>query len=346
MKVFICADGGNAIGMGHVMRMVVLAKELEKTNEVIFVCKKDESGTFDAGINIIKQNDFKVEYISKVCYLDNIIYLQGKYGAECIITDSYDVDSKYFEKLKSYFKLTGYMDDVNKCYMNVDFIINQNINALEMDYSKTTNNNTKLFLGSDYCLIRDEFINAYNKKSQKKYVENILLTLGGMDDKENTLKVLKIIEKVKKKTNVVIGKSYSNELIEKLEMISTENNNIILHRNANMSELMCKCDIAISGCGSTIYELCVMKVPSIGLVIAENQKEVARKMMENKMIFEMFDINSFDEEKFELSIYKLINNIKFNISIIEKQKDAIDILGKYKLVNQINKLIKDGNTYE
>ncbi|WP_394903128.1 UDP-2,4-diacetamido-2,4,6-trideoxy-beta-L-altropyranose hydrolase [Clostridium butyricum] len=349
MKIFIRVDGGKSIGIGHVMRMIVLAKELEKTNIVIFICKKDNSEKFDEGIKIIKENNLAVEYISEVNYFNNIIYLQEKYKADCIITDSYDVDSEYFNRLKQHFKLTGYMDDVNKCYMNVDFIINQNINAFDIDYSTTTDKNTKLLLGTKYCLIRDEFINAYKEKKQKEQVEDILLTLGGMDDEKNTLKLLKVLEKVKKNIHVVIGKAYSNELIEEMEISYKENSNIIFYKNANMAKLMCKCDMAISGCGTTTYELCAMKVPCIGIIIADNQRDVARKMIENKMLFEAFNINNFDEKKFESSIYKLMNGNKYRSIIMEKHKEKIDILGKYKLVNEINEIIeiiKEGNTCE
>ena len=345
MKIFIRADGGKAIGIGHIMRTMVLAKELKKTNEVIFLSKKNENETFDAGIKILKQNNFLVEYISEKEFMEDIISLKRRYSAECIITDSYDVDTRYFDELKKHFKLSGYIDDVNKCYMNVDFIINQNINALDIDYSKTTNKMTKLFLGTKYCMMRDEFINEYEKKVEREDVLDILLTLGGMDDKNNTLKLLHILEKTGKNIHVVIGKAYSNELIRKLNILSRKNEKIILHENAIMSDLMCKCDVAIAGCGSTLYELCAMKVPSIGIIIAKNQKDVAEKMVEDGIVFDAYDINKFDEEKFRISLGKLITDGHVRKTVISNQQNKINMLGKYELADKINEFIKgcDGN---
>lgn len=81
-----------------------------------------------------------------------------------LIIDSYDVNEKYFIMLKKYFRITGYVDDVNKCKMDVDFIINQNINSYYLDYKNTVEENTKLLLGTKYCMPRAEFREAYKHK--------------------------------------------------------------------------------------------------------------------------------------------------------------------------------------
>lgn len=39
-----------------------------------------------------------------------------------------------------------------------------------------------------------------------------------------------------------------------------------------------KCDVAISACGSTLYELAVCGVPTIGIIIADNQIGICEKL--------------------------------------------------------------------
>src|SRR5471030_2452428 len=278
MKVFIRADGGNNIGIGHIMRMLVLAKELSKNNKVIFICKSSEmsdnfgagnieeriltcnvgNDKFKVGIEKVRENGFEILFIREKYLIEDIIDLQNKYKADLIITDSYDVDEEYFNKLKSHFMLSGYVDDVNKYKMNVDFLINQNINAMDMDYRTNVNHDTKLFLGTKYCMLRDEFRENYNKKQTKEKVKDLFLTLGGMDERNNTLKILKQILNFNINIHVVIGSAFKENLVDKLYNLSNINSNIKVYENANMSVLMKKCDIAISACGSTLYELCAM----------------------------------------------------------------------------------------
>lgn len=340
MKIFIRADGGKSIGMGHVMRMLALASEFRKENEVFFICKNNESGKYKAGIDTIEKNKFKVLKINdNVNIIDEIVSMQNKYKADILITDSYDVNEEYFHILKSKFKLNGYVDDVNKCYMNVDFIINQNINAEKMDYSKTTAKGTKLFLGSKYCMLREEFKNACSQKKIKKSVEDILLTVGGMDNAGNTIKILNNLKTLKQRIHVVLGKAFDNSVIDRVYKIAKEYKNIYTYENASMSELMKKCDIAVAACGSTIYELCAMKVPAIGIILADNQIEVGKMMADNGLLSDIFCSDRFEEEKFMKSVKNLIVNKNLRNEIQKKQEFVVDINGVFNLVNEIKLLI-------
>lgn len=341
MKIFIRADGGKDIGLGHVMRMLVLADELRKSSEVIFICTDTPNNKFGAGIRKINESNFKVVKISGLNYVDEIINIQKKYNADLLITDSYNVDEAYFIKLKQYFKVTGYVDDVNKCKMDVDFIINQNINAFDLNYDKTVNDNAKLFLGTKYSMLRDEFRKSFKNKIINKEVKNILLTLGGMDNNCNTLKILDKIKDNRKAIHIVIGSAFSKELIEKINESKKVHKNIHTYEKANMSELMLKCDIAISACGSTLYELCAMRVPAIGIILADNQKYVAEKMKSLGLLFECFDIENINK----INLYSVLdalveyNNMRDNI--IRKQRKLVNLYGVDDLANEINQILKE-----
>lgn len=338
MRIFIRADGGKVIGFGHIMRMLVLAKELKKHNEVIFICIDSKDNKFKAGIEKVKQENFQVIFLTENNLLNDIINVQLKYKADMIITDSYKVDEFYFRSLKKYFKLTGYMDDVNKCKMDVDFIINQNINALDLDYSKNVDSNVKLFLGTKYCLIREEFRKKYKKKIINRSINNILLTVGGMDKDNITFKILNCIRQFNKNINVVIGPSFEAEKVKKILDLSKEYTNIKLIHNANMSDLMLESDVAISGCGSTLYELCSMSVPTIGIIIAENQENISRKMKDMELIMDYFYLNEFDFDEFNISsrLENLMSNLELKKNIIKNQKININIFGVQELSKEIN----------
>lgn len=338
MKIFIRADGGKSIGMGHVMRMLVLASELRKRHKIIFLCRSDKSDKYDAGIQKIKNSNFQVIEISNNNIVENIIKIQNEHNADILISDTYEVNEHYFDRLKTYFKLTGYIDDVNKCYMNVDFIINQNINAEKLDYSKTTNKGTSLFLGPQYCMLREEFKIACQEKETKDFVKDILLTVGGMDDSNNTMKILRNLKTLKQRIHVVLGNAFDKNVINEVYNFSREFKNIYPYENANMPELMKKCDIAVSSCGSTIYELCAMQVPSIGIIVADNQREIAILMKKKNIILDAINVKELESNKILEFVHLLIDNNVLRTNIKDNSKNLVNLYGVKKLVERIEYL--------
>lgn len=338
MRIFIRADGGKSIGMGHIMRMLVLACQLRKKNQVIFICREDSNRKYEAGIKKIKENEFEVLKIEDEDVISDILVLQEEYKADILITDSYEVNEEYFNSLKPYFKLTGYVDDINKCYMNVDFIINQNINAKCLDYSKTTKGSTRMFLGPQYCMLREEFKIVRDEKQEKDNVEDILLTLGGMDDNNNTMKVLDNIKDLKQRIHVVLGNAFDENVKKQVYNLSKQYKNIYPYENANMSEIMKICDIAISACGSTIYELCAMHVPAIGVVIADNQRNVAELMKKERMILDIINVEQLEDDKFPELLQILINDNIVRQEIKNNSNNIVNLYGAERLAENIEKL--------
>lgn len=328
MKIAIRADGGSKIGMGHIMRTLVLAKELAKTNDVFYVCRTDNplSNKYKPGMDKIKFYGFNVITISE----DNFIEELCKIKADMLITDSYNINEEYFNITKKFFKVTGYIDDMNLHYFDVDFIINQNIGAEKLKYS--VNTDAKLFLGTNYTMLREEFRNHKCKDINEK-ISDIMITVGGADSNGITNKVVNYLKDLEYKFHIIIGPSFKEENIENLLKLQNLKENINLYFNANMIEVMNKCDIAISACGSTLYELAVCGIPTIGLIVADNQKEIANEMQEKGLIYNLGWYR-------ELSKDKLINNIKkisklSNRQLMIKKQKIINKNGVEKLVREI-----------
>lgn len=331
MKIAIRADGGNEIGMGHIMRTLVLAKELSKTNEVFYICRIDNPITkkYKAGINKVKDSGFQIKLINENCVIEDLKDI----NADLLITDSYDVDKLYFDETKKMFRITGYIDDVKELdYYNVDFIINQNIYAKDFIYK--TNANTQLFLGSKYILLRDEF-RKIKANNLNRYVRNILITVGASDINNITYKLLNCLKNLNYYFHVIVGSGFNkiNNLID----LEKQNDNIKLYFNANMSDIMQKCDVAISACGSTLYELAICKVPTLGIVVADNQIRIANTMQKIEMIINLGYYNKLTSKELMNCFNGLCNDFKLRMKLI-KNGDRINKDGVITLVKNINNL--------
>lgn len=330
-KVVIRADGGKEIGLGHVMRTLVLAKELRKCLEVHYVCKDNEI-LYGDGIKKIKDEGFNVIKINENNLISDIKKIQTEIEADLLITDSYDVDENYFDEMKKIFKVSGYIDDINVCKLNVDFIINQNINATSIKYN--TNKETRLLLGTKYCLLREEFRKKVDKKVNEK-VENILVTVGGSDKDYNTLKLLNILKKYDFNIHVVIGNAFEDKLIKELYDRYGGKFNIKLYRDANMANLMKLSDLAISSSGSTLYELCAMQVPTIGIVVADNQKDICKTFNKLRVIIGTDDLIYKDLNRFSEILEKIVKNNCVRASLSVNQKELVNQNGVKLIVKNI-----------
>ncbi|EHJ01493.1 pseudaminic acid biosynthesis-associated protein PseG [Clostridium sp. DL-VIII] len=348
MKIAIRADGGNEIGMGHIMRTLVLAKELSKKNEVFYICRIENKG--ECHLNNSNTDTYKITSLDEMITfkLDDSKYIQGikkilSEGFEVIlinedniidelklietdllITDSYFVNETYFEETKKIFKKTAYIDDINKYYFNVDFLINQNSDAEDFDYK--TKDYTKLILGTDYILLRDEFKNLPKKHIKEKACD-IMITVGGADPDNITENILSYIGQLDYDFHVVIGPSFGDiPFAEKYK-----NDNIKFYYNANMREIMQKCDIAISACGSTLYELSASGVPTLGLIIADNQNGIASKLNDLEIIKSLGWYDKIKKNDLINNLNNFSNNYKLRSALSEKASKLVDGKGAERI---------------
>jgi len=345
MKIAIRADGGTKMGMGHIMRTLVLAKELIKqNNEVFYICRidltsramyreefqhkflSDEikemciSDIYKNGIEKLISEGFKVCFVRENHLIEDISII----SADLLITDSYDVDENYFDKTKAMFNKTAYIDDMNLYKFNLDFLINQNIDAEDFDYK--VNDSTKLILGAKYIMIRDEFRNL-SPKSIKSKACDIILTVGGADPFHITDKILSWIKNLDYNFHVVVGPSFDkSEVLE-----SYKNDKIKLYYNANMHMLMKKCDVAISACGSTLYELAVCGVPTIGIIIADNQLGIGEKLNNMGVIKNLGWYDKINREDFINNLNELISDYELRKIMAKRASSIIDGKGAERI---------------
>lgn len=332
-KLAIRADGGQIIGMGHVMRCMELAKEFKhRSIEVLFISK------YSKEVNEILENnciDFininsddleeELEEVKKIILEEKI---------DTILTDSYFLSDKYLLELKKYVDTLISIDDNSLYYYPSDFIINGNIYANGLDY-KIINNKSKLLLGTEYTILRDEFQNEFNYIVNEQ-VKNILITMGGSDINDFTPFVLDSIKEIDVNINVIIGKSF--KCIDKIKSIAKGNKNInLIYNPSNISEIMKNTDIAISASGSTVYELGVIGVPTILIIQAKNQENIAYELDKNNIMINLGYFYNINKRDILLIVENLMNNFSKRISMSKSTKYLISSYGVKNIVNYILK---------
>lgn len=286
--LLVRADAGPDVGTGHVMRMLALAQAWKRMGgNVHFVCGEIPSGL----VKRIEAERVQVIRISNHAGdrhdAEETRLVVASLNPEWIALDGYQFDDAYQQNLKSCGTRMMVMDDYNHAtHQHSDLIVNQNCYADPRLYANKTS--AHLLTGQKYVLMREEFAHLKAARSPTKPisrdVRRVLVTFGGADQDNWTLKTLQALSDLKQKrltVECVIGACYQH-WAELESFRKTVPLNLRIHQNVeHMSALMSRVDLAITAGGSTCYELARSGVPSIVAAIAPNQEPVAHAMHHN-----------------------------------------------------------------
>lgn len=347
---YIRADANDKIATGHVMRCMSIADEIKKRNIDICFLTADHNADellhkrgFITKCLDSEWNDIESEIVSgKISSI-----LKNDSNLEGILVDTYYVTEKYLAELKKICK-TIYIDDIFALTeYPVDVLINYNIYGLDLDYKSRCFHGTKLLLGTKYVPLRGQFQNVV--PVFRKDVKNIFISTGGADNFNIAGKILDaVIEKsdfeklsIFDEINFHIISGAMNKNLPYLLEISNNNKNVFIHQNVfNMAEIMTICDIAVSACGSTIYELCACGLPIITYSLADNQLQGVEKFSEVESVI---NCGYVVQDGIEFIIDKIIQNIIIlcNDTNARKKyfKKSLNLVNKYGIRNIIEKII-------
>jgi spore coat polysaccharide biosynthesis predicted glycosyltransferase SpsG len=234
-----------------------------------------------------------------------------------------------------------WIDDTGHCdQYYADIILNQNIHATPKLYPNTESY-TQLLLGTKYALLRKEFLQSQTSTpSIPDKAKNILITLGGSDPDNVTLKTieaLKLLKDTDWEAKVIVGGSYHHH--KSLENIAKDKIELI-HDSDRMPELMQWADCSISGGGSTCWELAYMGVPGILLVIADNQLESARMLAEQGAFLTIENATQVKPDTIARTLSELIANRELRMQLSHNANQLIDGNGISRIIACVAERIK------
>jgi UDP-2,4-diacetamido-2,4,6-trideoxy-beta-L-altropyranose hydrolase len=198
-----------------------------------------------------------------------------------VVLDGYHLDTVYQRRInESGHQILLIDDTAHLDYYFADILLNQNINAEDLNYSCAPN--TRQLLGPQYVLLRSEFLAWKNRRRQiAETARRVLVTLGGGDPENVTLQVinaLKMINIPDLEVIIVAGVSNPHTEVLKEALFSAPCAMSIAHNVENMPHLMDWADLAVSAGGSTCWEIAFTGLPAITLVLAQNQLEIAKRL--------------------------------------------------------------------
>ena len=337
MKLFVRADASSQVGAGHLMRCFALAQRWKAhAGEVTFITFCESEGLrrrlTDEGFQVIS---LKRTYPDALDWQTTSQVLATHPGA-WVVLDGYHFDPMYQGQIREAGHPLLLIDDTAHLeHYNADIILNQNQHAERLFYSCEPN--TRLLLGTNYTLLRSEFLIWQKWQRQiPQIARKILVTLGGADSKNVTSKVIQALAHVERKNfEAIVVVGASNPRYEELRSaIQNLQLPIELKRNvSNMAELMAWADVAVSAGGSTAWEMAFMGLPNLIVTLAENQEGIAQALHSLGVANHLGWYTQINELELANSLQDLMSNPVRRQTMSELGRQIIDGAGMDRVVS-------------
>ena len=306
MRIAFRADASIDIGTGHVMRCVTLAEALRSRGHECLFIGRDHPGNLEA---LIRQKGFEVhllapgrsdalipeqesvpahsDWLGVPWHFDadqtrNIV---GGRQVDWVVVDHYALDARWEQEVSQVGAKVMVIDDLADRNHHCRLLLDQNLGRQPEDYDGLTKPDCIRLCGPRYALLRPEFA-AMRKLSLERRrspeVRRILITLGGVDRENVTGEVLRVLSRSRlppeTELDIVMGASAPGldsvrVQASKLPFRATVSVNV-----SDMAERMCLADLCIGAAGGTSWERCCLGLPTVLLVLAENQEGGAKAL--------------------------------------------------------------------
>ena len=260
MRTLIRSDSSSTIGLGHIMRDLVFAKNLE--GEVIFACQNLEG-------NIIASIPYEVK-ILKSNDVEELIELIRTLQITLLVIDHYGIDIAYERAIKEATQVEILSFDDTYQPHHCDILLNHNISANKKRYKDLVPPSCELRCGILYTLIRDEF--REEKKQKREKIYDLFIAMGGTDASNITLSILKTLPKT---LRICVLTTTANAHLKELQDYVVDFPTIALHINSNeVAKLLHQSHFAIVTPSVMVHEVLFMEVPFIAIKVAANQDDM------------------------------------------------------------------------
>jgi UDP-2,4-diacetamido-2,4,6-trideoxy-beta-L-altropyranose hydrolase len=300
VKVAFRTDASLAIGTGHVMRCLTLADALSKHGVESVFLTRDHTGNLHSTVEIRGHRLLSLGGVAQTFEhephtghehwlgvslqqdIDDTAAFLSHFRPDWLVVDHYALDGKWEEALAPLCDRIMAIDDLANRRHAADLLLDQNLGTTSAQYTPQVPAQCDLLLGPQYGLLRPAFAALRSESLARRrhgQLSTILVTMGGVDIDNTTGMVLDSLRSCASTMPVVVtivmGQHAPWREQIKATAAASPFPNAVLVNPPNMAELMRDADLAIGAAGGTSWERCCLGLPTLQVVIAENQRRIA-----------------------------------------------------------------------
>jgi len=201
--------------------------------------------------------------------------------ADLVVVDHYRLDADWEQAARPGRLLV--IDDLANRRHDCDVLLDQTFGVSPHRYASLVDADCTLLAGAAFALLRPEFAaarpTALRRRRGAERIDRLLISLGSTDVDGITGKVVSALFSagIDCAMDVVVPASAAS--LPMLRTHAATNPRLSIHVDSSaMADLMTRADLAIGAAGTTSWERCCLGLPTITLVLADNQRQVAEQL--------------------------------------------------------------------
>ena len=276
-RIIFRADASSRTGGGHVMRCLTLAECFKGAGWLIGVACSSETLAIFPHL----RDRAEVLEVADGASIDGPML--GRYwpsGCDVLVVDHYALDARFELGCRGWAAKIVAIDDLANRTHDCDLLIDTTPGRLIGDYAGLVPTTALVLTGPGHALLRSEFAThreqSLRRRASLGRAERIFVGMGLTDVGGITKQIVKRLLMLDAVTSIdaVVGESANSRA--SLQELSAREPRLRLHVGpSNIANLMANADIAVGAGGTGSWERCCMGLPTVLLVLAENQRLMA-----------------------------------------------------------------------
>jgi UDP-2,4-diacetamido-2,4,6-trideoxy-beta-L-altropyranose hydrolase len=348
-RILFFADAGPTVGGGHVMRCLTLARALiEEGAECAFVESR-------AAVSVLRRFGWPQETVLAMATAHELPGLVA-YGArfadvfqpDVIVVDHYGAGAKEEDALRD--KTSRRMvviDDLADRRHACDLLVDPSFGRRREDYEGLVQPNAPALLGPDYALVRPAFADAraraMSRRARHPPVRRALIALGLTDLGGISRRVVEPLlpHLGDVRLDVVLGAG--SESLDAISTLAGRDRRVHLHLDTDeMALLTAEADVGVGAGGSSVWERASVGLPSISIVLADNQAPMAQELAKTGAIIALDARGPGFEAALTAAWRRLVDETDLRWSLASVASDLCDGRGAERVADAVLRLASQG----
>jgi UDP-2,4-diacetamido-2,4,6-trideoxy-beta-L-altropyranose hydrolase len=353
-------DASLQIGTGHVMRCLTLAQALKAAGaRCRFVCRAHQghliehvsSLGFHASTLAAPSSSFTVApdapthsaWLGCEASIDaqETIASIASTRPAWMVVDHYALDAAWEAEVRRHVARVMVIDDLVDRPHLCDLLLDQTVGRREGDYSTLVPASSRLLTGSSYALLRPEFaaLRPYSlRRRVSSGLNEVLIAMGGVDSADATGRTLIALRgcDLPPACRLTVALGWTNQwqtsVRESAALMPWATQ--VLVGISDMAQRMADSDLTIGAASGMSWERCCLGLPSVLVVLADNQREAAKRL-EDRGAAVVVGLDASFDAHLRSTMQQLLSDSDRLGGMSNAAQELVDGMGCQRVVSEI-----------